>query len=60
MSSKGWLEEELESYEEEDTDFETGEEVSYRPDPNLLKAERHQKRLRRQREEEKRAQEEAS
>lgn len=57
MGSKDWLEEELEGY---DDDFEEGEEVTYRPDPRLLKAERHQKKLQRQREEEKREQEEAS
>jgi hypothetical protein len=59
VGSKDWLEEELEGYEDDETDFEEGEEVNYRRDPNLLKAERHQKKLRRQREEEKRAQEEA-
>jgi hypothetical protein len=50
--SKNWLEEELEGYEDE-------EEEDSRPDPYLLKAERHQQKLRRQREAEKREQEEA-
>jgi hypothetical protein len=58
VGSKDWLEEELEGYDDEDT--EPDEEVTYRPDPKFLKAERHQKKLRRQREEEKRGQEEAS
>lgn len=49
MGSKDWLEEELEDYEDPEGVI---------PDPRLRKAERHQKKLRRQREEEKRAQEE--
>lgn len=58
MSSKNWLEEELEGYEDDDIDIE--EEVIDHRDSNILKAERHQRKLRRQREAEKREQEEAS
>lgn len=60
MGSKDWLEEELESYEDIEVDFEDGEEVNYRPDPSLLKVERHYQKLQRQRKAEKREQEEAS
>jgi len=56
VSSKNWLEEELEGYD----DIDIEEEVIDHRDSNILKAERHQRKLRRQREAEKREQEEAS